>query len=331
MLVPDGGLQQIFAFQGAARRRNQKPNWLVLRRAHTPREWSFPGACIVNFRNIDQIQEESDRRGLPLATLFLSALAGGALVVAAMTSFEREAPPTEAEADPLAELLERAKDDGTEPAVRVSDEQVTFPKILSDDGTPTTALAAVKDERGRMLELDAPRPAQQAGDASAAADALPRAELPVGDLLSATRVTTDPNDELGQLARSRVASGEAGEMAPPGAEGGYEIQVASFQNPAEADAFVEELRRRGHRAYRQAAYVPDRGLWHRVRIGPFKHKYLAQNYQKKLDAEQRIQSFLVDPAKVKRQKAIRDAKLKKREAKKKRKSGTAVIRPAQPQ
>jgi cell division septation protein DedD len=119
-------------------------------------------------------------------------------------------------------------------------------------------------------------------------------------------------------------------MAPLGSEGGYEIQVASFQNPADADAFVEELRRRGHSAYRQAAYVPERGLWHRVRIGPFKHKYLAQNYQKKLDDDQRIQSFLVDPDKVKRQKAIRDDKQKKRDAKLGKREGHAIIKPAQP-
>ncbi len=279
----------------------------------------------MNFRNIDQIQEESDRRGLPLATLFLSALAGGALVVAAMTSFDREAPATESEVDPLAELLERSKQEG-QPAARVADEHVTFPKILSDDGKPTTALAAVKDERGRMLELSA-RPELTEPPP---AEGLPSTEQPVGDLLSATRVTTDPNDQLGQLARSRISTGEEGEMAPPGSEGGYEIQVASFQNPADADAFVEELRRRGHSAYRQAAYVPERGLWHRVRIGPFKHKYLAQNYQKKLDDEQRIQSFLVDPDKVKRQKDIRDAKLKKREAKQKKREGHAIITPAQP-
>src|SRR5690606_21981389 len=137
---------------------------------------------------------ESDRRGLPLATLFLSALAGGALVVAAMTSFDREAPPTGSEVDPLAELLERSKDEG-QPAVRVADEHVTFPGILSDDGKPTTALAAVKDERGRMLELSA----HADGEPLPRAEGLPTTELPVGDLLSATRVTTDPNDQLGQL------------------------------------------------------------------------------------------------------------------------------------
>ncbi len=278
----------------------------------------------MNVRNLEQIQEESGRGGLPIGTLFLSAIAGGALVVTLMMSFEREAPPTESKKDPLAELLERSQADATKPPLVVSDQHVTFPKILSDDGTPTTAMAAVKDERGRLLEQSQVAPLTQA---PADPNGLPKKSLPVGDLLSATSVTTDPKDELGQLARQQVASDD-GEMAPPGGEGGYEIQVASFQNPADADAFVAELRKRGHSAYRQAAYVPERGLWHRVRIGPFKYKYKAQNYQEKLDKEERISSFLVDPEKVKRQKAVRDAKMAARE-KKRKKSGHAVITPAE--
>jgi hypothetical protein len=49
-------------------------------------------------------------------------------------------------------------------------------------------------------------------------------------------------------------------------------------------------------------------LWHRVRIGPFKAKYLAIEYQAKLEREERISTFVVDPEKVKRQEEIRDAK-----------------------
>ncbi len=279
----------------------------------------------MNVRNLEQIQEESGRRGLPLGTLFLSALAGGALVVTLMMSLERDEPPTESERDPLAALLEQSTEEGSKPPLVVSDQQVTFTKILSDDGTPTTAMAAVKDERGRLLEQTPAVPKSEG--IVPGSEALPKKALPAGDLLSATTVTTDPQDELSQLAHQQVADGE-GEMAPLGAEGGYEIQVASFQNPADADAFVAELRKRGHSAYRQAAYVPERGLWHRVRIGPFKYKYKAQIYQQKLDKEERISSFLVDPDKVKRQKAIRDAKLHAREKKKKKRSH-AIVTPAE--
>jgi cell division septation protein DedD len=98
-------------------------------------------------------------------------------------------------------------------------------------------------------------------------------------------------------------------------EGGYQIQVASFRDQNEADSYVGELKKRGHGAYRQAAYVKDRGLWHRVRIGPFKFKYLAQRYQKEFEEKERMSTFLVDPDKVKRQQEIYDAKVKARKEK----------------
>lgn len=271
----------------------------------------------MNVRNLDQIQEEQGRSGLPFGTLLLSALAGGALVVVALASFERSEPPREASVDPLAELIQRSQSSAA-PAAVVGEGSVTFPKTLSDESSPTTAMAAVKDEQGRLLERAAlPTPVPMPSN-----DALPKAPLPAGDLLGATRVTTAPNDELGQLAKSVTET--PGELAPPGEQGGYEIQVASFQNAGEADAFVEELRKRGHRAYRQAAYVPERGLWHRVRVGSFKYKVQAVEYQKKLERDERISGFLVDPDQVKRQQAIRDAKLQAREDKQKRHRGSVI-------
>src|SRR5690606_32334645 len=111
------------------------------------------------------------------------------------------------------------------------------------------------------------------------------------------------------------------------------IQVASFRSPDDADGFVTELRKRGHRAYRQAAYVPERGLWHRVRIGPFKSRFEAQQYQQKLEAAERISTFLVDPEKVRRQEEIRNAKQAARDkkAERRRKRAEAAKMAAQKQ
>ena len=89
----------------------------------------------------------------------------------------------------------------------------------------------------------------------------------------------------------------------------YIVQVASFKKASDADAFVADLRKRGHRAFRQAAYVPDRGLWHRVRIGPFKTKYQALLYKKKFEKSERVSPFVVDPDRVKHAEEIRAAKL----------------------
>jgi DedD protein len=283
----------------------------------------------VNLRNLEDIQESDGAgTGFPLGTLFLAAIAGGALVVVVMMGLQRKVEPTTNATDPLAELVEAAKKNPTPSALQVAEKQVTFPQLLSDGNSPTTALAVVKDERGRIR---ASEDDQDLSEPEAAAmqpmdDRLPNRALPVGDLLSRTAVTGAPKDDLTQIAqRQTTGSGEGG-MAPMGFEGGYEIQVASFREQKEADAFVDELRKRGHTAYRQAAHVPERGLWHRVRIGPFKAKLSAQQYQQKLEASERISTFLVDPEKIRRQVEIRDAKQKARDAKAERQRKRAEVK-----
>jgi cell division septation protein DedD len=273
----------------------------------------------VNLRNLEDIQENDARSGgFPLGTLFLAAIAGGALVVVVMMGLERKVAPTQNHGDPLEELVSSARKTPPHSAMTVEERQVTFPQILSDRNAPTTALAVVKDERGRLRESDnalAPDLSEPEVAPPEANDKLPNRVLPAGDLLSRTTVTEAPKDDLTQIAKQQTSGSDSAEMAPMGFEGGFEIQVASFRESGDADNFVTELRKRGHRAYRQAAYVPERGLWHRVRVGPFKSRYEAQNYQQKLESAERLSTFLVDPDKVKRQEEIREAKEKARDEK----------------
>jgi cell division protein FtsN len=50
---------------------------------------------------------------------------------------------------------------------------------------------------------------------------------------------------------------------------GYFLQVGSFQAAAEADNMKARLALLGLEAVIQTADIPDKGVWHRVRIGPF--------------------------------------------------------------
>jgi cell division septation protein DedD len=128
-------------------------------------------------------------------------------------------------------------------------------------------------------------------------------------------VTQNPKDSLTELAFGASRVDEQAELAPLGAEGGYQIQVASFQKQEDADKFVDDLRKRGHRAYRQAAHVPGRGRGHRVRIGPFKTKFQANQYKDKFEKTERVSPFVIDPDKVRQQMEIRAAKLEARKKK----------------
>jgi DedD protein len=266
----------------------------------------------VNVRNLEQIQEHDSARPSRIGTLLLVSLAGAAVVSAFVMMSKKGGVPARSTQDPLAALVAEAKTPGT-PAEELEGKDVSFPRILSDGASPTTALAAVKDERGRLVKQDG---AADPSDAAAvlgapppASDRLPVVPLPAGTLFNSSPVITSPRDALTDLAANAAASKTDGELAPEGSDGGFQLQVASFKDQAEADRAVEDLRKRGHRAFRQAAHVPERGLWHRVRVGPFKTKLEALKYKERFERTERIAPFLIDPEKVKQAEEQRAARL----------------------
>ncbi|HYO93993.1 MAG TPA: SPOR domain-containing protein, partial [Polyangiaceae bacterium] len=99
----------------------------------------------INVRNLEQIQEaDSAARPSRLSALVLAALASAAIVTATVVMAKRKGPAavSSAKAHVPAESLERS--------------EVTFPGVLSDGTKPTTALAAVKDARGRLIAQSTP-------------------------------------------------------------------------------------------------------------------------------------------------------------------------------
>ncbi len=58
-------------------------------------------------------------------------------------------------------------------------------------------------------------------------------------------------------------------QAPQGGRDQYFLQAGSFQNEADANNLKAKLALMGVEATIQSANVPDKGVWHRVRVGPF--------------------------------------------------------------
>lgn len=55
----------------------------------------------------------------------------------------------------------------------------------------------------------------------------------------------------------------------PAAKDVFFLQVAAFQNPADADNLKARLALAGIESRIQTAQLPDGKIWHRVRVGPF--------------------------------------------------------------
>jgi DedD protein len=218
-----------------------------------------------------------------------------------MALLRAPAPPKPVVSDPLGDLVAKSRPAGQEKKNEGLGQDVTFPGMLSDR-KQTTALEAVRDTpaasalpaaSGAPMGLPSGAPTEP----PPAADRLPVMPLPAQHVLVPERQTSK-SDTLGAMAKY-VAREDGAEMTAAGTPGGYQLQVSSFKTQAEADGFATALRRRGHRAYVEPANVKGRGLWHRVRIGPFKHKRSAVLYRQDFEAKERLVTFIVDPPKTK--------------------------------
>ncbi|MBK9263521.1 MAG: SPOR domain-containing protein [Polyangiaceae bacterium] len=245
-------------------------------------------------RNLDEIQEaDPGARPSRAAALVLASLGGACIVFAAVALLRAPMKPKPAQIDPLGDLVAKTHPAGVKPRrPDLSGSDITFPGMLSDTKN-TTALEVVRS----------PQPAAQgASDAlppippEAMADKLPPAPLPAQNILQAPPENAAGKDTLSAMAR-HVAREDGSETATTGGPGGYQLQVSSFKTQQEAEKFASALRRRGHRAYVEAANVKGRGLWYRVRIGPFKYKNSASIYRQDFEAKERMVTFIIEPPK----------------------------------
>jgi cell division septation protein DedD len=265
-------------------------------------------------RNLEQIQEEDPADRLPRAASVTIVALGGACIVFATLALGGRRPAAAAPpVDPLAELVAQkahaSKAPGAVPLVKATDlnaQDVTFPGLLSDDKSPTTALAAVRAPFGSPSASPAPTSNLIAAPASSTAAPPPAGDrlsvtpvppLPAQAVLEATSVVTRPRDALTKQATDtgqlQVASAPA---VAAGHDGGYQLQVSSFRTQAEANQFSDQLRARGHKAYVVEAHVVGRGTWFRVRVGPFTTQHAAALYRASFEAKEHVVPFIVPPS-----------------------------------
>jgi cell division septation protein DedD len=275
-------------------------------------------------RNLEQQlhENEADEQPSRVGALVLASLGGACIVFAAVLLFRSPPKAKVVNTDPLGDLVAQARPaaPAAPPAPDGVGQEVTFPGLLSDAKRPTTALEGARDPRPLPPGLITPTgmPAAPGMPASTGlalppgvpfevpsgapttppppTDRLPVTPLPAQNVLQGSPSDPPPGDTLANMARA-ASKDTGGETAPAGTPGGFQLQVSSFKTQPEADAFAAALRRRGHKAYVEPAQVKGRGLWYRVRVGPFKYKHSAVIYRQEFEAKERMVTFIVDPPK----------------------------------
>jgi cell division septation protein DedD len=246
-------------------------------------------------RNLEQIQEtETTSRGPRVGTLLLASLGAACVIFAIVSQSRQKAKAVGRTPDPLGELVAQSKAAKPSDSADLGGKDVTFPSMLSDEARTTTALAAVR------LTPAASANAVAAADVASPpppTDRLPVVPLPARNIVATSPVVSRPRDTLTQMARE--ASSVTTPPVEEGRAGGYQLQASSFKSETEATSFATALRQRGHRAYVEPAQLLGRGVWYRVRVGPFKTQKEAAAYRAEFERKEHLVPFIVEPPKEK--------------------------------
>lgn len=98
-------------------------------------------------------------------------------------------------------------------------------------------------------------------------DPAPAGKAPEKPRFDFYRILPGSEEPVSEKDLKEAARGAKGH--PEGAKDVYYVQAGSFQNPADADNQKARLAILGFESSIEALNLPDKGIWYRVRLGPF--------------------------------------------------------------
>jgi cell division septation protein DedD len=129
-------------------------------------------------------------------------------------------------------------------------------------------------------------------------------QIGTGEIKGEQSVTKDKKEEVKsnkekvELPPKQTASKQPPLQAKKAAEPArgsklrYTIQIASYQEKDMAEEDVKKLKTRGYAAFIVSSDVPEKGTWHRVRLGSFSNRAAAEKLMKQLQSKDGISSFI---------------------------------------
>ncbi|KIH77100.1 Cell division protein DedD (protein involved in septation) [Geoalkalibacter ferrihydriticus] len=196
--------------------------------------------------------------------------------------------------------------------------------MIGKSGSSEPAIPAAKSEpeRIQVVKQDPPKAvppvAEPKQDVAAPEkepltffDTLPRGqEAPLGTGInvprtSATKTAGPATDEPQAPAADRpsatapaspppAAAPAARDLPAATAEGRFVVQVGSFRSADDARSLSDRLKAKNFPAFVQQADLGERGVWYRVRLGPYAQSAEAQVMVTRLKTEQKIDAFVAN-------------------------------------
>lgn len=216
-----------------------------------------------------------DSRQVVTLTVAVLVVLGGVFVLGVVVGKKLSAEPgPRPPADLLSTLDQKAK--GLDEASQ-SDASLTFQDELTRKAPVPEPAAVAEPKRPEEPKVDSGK-LTEAFDAVAArpdAGSPPRVvEVRLPEAVREEPVATRTHDG-GALKDAFGRVQRPPETAP---DGNWTLQLAAYQDRAEADRFAAGLRDRGYGPYLVEAAIPGKGTWFRVRLGHFATKEAATGY-----------------------------------------------------
>lgn len=261
-------------------------------------------------RDLEQIQEQqgADEGGLRRAGVFVMAAGTTLALVYGVGALMSDRPMGPETHDPLTALgatapimdaVDAAEESERE---RVRPESLGFHENLVGDERPEVeaAIRAAGAEHAALGQVTTPVPPGGSGFDSGAfggSGSAPPVALPVADVATGTAATLVDTARRDPLVAAAVVAvdppAEDAEESQEGEDGRYTLQVASFRLEDEAEVFARALRDRGHNSFVIRAEIEGRGVYHRVRVGPFESPGAASRYRRTFEHEERMDAYVV--------------------------------------
>lgn len=201
-----------------------------------------------------------------------------------------EHPQAGAASDPLAAL------DQLDARSRADD--LTFRRALRG-GEPVTGMGAVDAElvaRGKASDAKseaAAPPAKAPPQKQAPPKADKRVDKPAAAKAVKPEAPTKPKAAvLAPKDGPKAETVAKPKPAPKSNKARFTLQLSSFQDEAEAQAFAGQLRGGGYQPYIKKADVKDKGVWYRVRLGRYPSFDKAVAAKEKFEAERGVIAYV---------------------------------------
>jgi cell division septation protein DedD len=139
----------------------------------------------------------------------------------------------------------------------------------ADEAKKAADAAAAKKAAEEAKKADEAKKAADAAAAKKAAEEAKAAEAKEAKEAKEARKAAAAPAVAGAAKPAAASAANGSAAAPKAGKGKYTLQLSSFQDRAEADAFAAKVAAAGYKPYVIQSDVPDRGTFFRVRLGEY--------------------------------------------------------------